>query len=133
MLGIPNLAFSKVLMLMMGFILKVFDAMQGKEMKNTFTAALCLGIVREEAVRCAMVANSIFESLGHVRFETHRVDNSLGHSFANIELSHGSLSMTKDAIIMSRSVTEEGVSRNTFIPAMDVVGREAGLAMFLHR
>jgi hypothetical protein len=80
-----------------------------------------------------MVADQIFESLGHVRFEMHRVDNSLGTGIANIELSHSSPSMPKDAIIMSRSVTKEGVSCNTFIPAMDIVGRETGLEVFLHR
>jgi hypothetical protein len=119
-------------MLVMGFTLKVFDAIEAEDIKNTFTA-LFLGVVREEAVRCAMVADQIFESLGHVSFKMHRVDDSLGTGFANIELSHGSPSMTEDTIIMSRSVTEECVSQNTFIPAMDIVGRETGLEMFLHR
>jgi hypothetical protein len=107
----------------MGFTLKVFDAIMAKDIKKRFTA-LCLGVAREEAVRHAMVADYIFESLGHVRFKRHRVEDSLGTGFANIDLNYSSPSMTKDAIIMSRSVTEEGVSCNTFIAAMDVIGRE---------
>jgi hypothetical protein len=66
--------------------LKVFDAIKAEDVKNTFTA-LCLGVVREEAVRRAMVADQIFKSLGHVRFKMHRVDDSLGTGFANIEWS----------------------------------------------
>jgi hypothetical protein len=133
-LCIPNLSFSKVLMLMMGFTLEVFDAIKTKDIKNTFTA-LSLGIIREEAVGCPMVlADQILESLGHVGFEAHRVDDSLGTGFSNIELSHSSSSMTEDAIIMSRSVTEEGVvSRHTFISSMNIVGRETGLEVFSHR
>jgi hypothetical protein len=119
-------------MLMVGFTLKVFNAIKAKDIKNVFTA-LGLGVVREEAVGGAMVADQIFESLGHVGFETNRLDNSLGTGFANIELSHNSPSMMEDAIIVSRSLTEEGVNCNTFIPVMDVVGREAGLVTFLHR
>ncbi len=64
----------------------------------------------------------------------HGIDNSLGASLADIELRHRSSSMTKGAIIMIRSVTEEdGVSCYTFIPAVDIVGRETGLEVFLHR
>ena len=48
-LGIPNLAFSKVLMLVMRFTLEVFDAIEAKDIKNTLPT-LGLGIVREEAV-----------------------------------------------------------------------------------
>jgi hypothetical protein len=70
-------------MLMMGFTMEVFDAMKAKDVKNTFTA-LGLSVVREEAVGCAMVVDQTFESLGHVGFETHRVDDSLGTGFANI-------------------------------------------------
>jgi hypothetical protein len=130
--GIRNLALSKVLMLMMGFTLKVFDAIEVEDVKDMLPA-LGLGVVREETVGCTMVVDQIFESLGHVGFETHRVDNSLGASLANIELSHSSLSMTKDAIIMSRSVTEEGVSRHAVTPLVDIVGRETGLEVFSHR
>jgi hypothetical protein len=119
-------------MLVMGFTLEVFDAIKVKDIKNTFTA-LSLGIIREEAVGCPMVADQILESLGHVGFEAHRVDNSLGTGFSNIELSHSSSSMTEAAIIMSRSVTEEGVSRHTFIPSINIVGRETGLEVFSHR
>jgi hypothetical protein len=38
--------------------------------------------------------------------------------------------MPEDAIIMSWSVTEEGVCGNTFIPAMDLVGRKTDLKCF---
>jgi hypothetical protein len=118
-------------MLMTGFPLKVFDAIKAKNIKNTFPA-LDLGVVRDKTVGCTMVADQIFKGLGHARFKNvHRVHNSLGTGLA--ELSHSSPSMTKDAIIISRSVTEEGVSCNTFIPAMDIVGMEAGFVVFLHR
>jgi hypothetical protein len=125
----PNLSFSKVLMLVMGFTLEVFDAIKAKAIKNAFTA-LSLGIIREKAVGCTMVVDQILVSLGHVGFEAHRVDDSLGTGFSNIELSHSSSSMTDDAIIMSRSVTEEGVSRHTFIPSMHIVSRETGPEVF---
>jgi hypothetical protein len=128
---IPNFALSKALMLVMGFTLEVFDAMKAKDVKNTFTT-LSLGVVREEAVGCAMVSDQILKSLGHVGFETHRVEDSLGTGFANIKLSHSSPNMPEDAIIMSWSVTEEGICSNTFIPAMDIVGREAGVEVFAH-
>jgi hypothetical protein len=52
-------------MLVMGFTLKVFDAIKAKDVKNTFTT-LSLGVVREEAVGCAMVLDQILKSLGHV-------------------------------------------------------------------
>jgi hypothetical protein len=122
---IPNFALSKALMLVMGFTLEVFDAIKA------FTT-LSLGVVREEAVGCAMVSDQILKSLGHVGFETHRVEDSLGTGFANIKLSHSSPNMPEDAIIMSWSVTEEGICSNTFIPAMDIVGREAGVEVFAH-
>jgi hypothetical protein len=123
-LGIPNLVFGKVLMLMVGFTLEVFDTIKAKNIKNRFTA-FGLGVVREEAVGCTMVEDQIFESLGHVEFKTHGVDVSLGVALANIALSHSRPSMT--------DTEEEGVSCKTFFPAMDVVSRETGLAVLLHR
>jgi hypothetical protein len=73
--GIRNLALSKVLMLMMGFTLKVFDAIEVEDVKDMLPA-LGLGVVREDTVGYTMVVDQIFESLGHVGFETHGVDNS---------------------------------------------------------
>jgi hypothetical protein len=132
-LGIRNLAFSKVLMLMiMGSTLETFDAIEVEDIKDTFPA-LGLGIVREKAFGCTTVADQIFKGLGHGRFKAHGEDNSLGTGLANIDLGHSSPTMNRDAIIMSRSDTEEGVSCNTFIPAMDIVGREPELVLFLHR
>jgi hypothetical protein len=43
-------------MLVKGLTLKVSHAKKAKDINNTFTA-LCLGIVREEAVRRAMVGD----------------------------------------------------------------------------
>jgi hypothetical protein len=116
-------------MLMMGFTLEVFDSIGAEDIEDTLPA-LGLGIVREEAVGYTMVADQVFKGLGGGRFRGHGVDNSLGTALANIELSHGSPTMAMDAMIMSRSVTEEGVSCNTFISSMEVVGREAGLIFF---
>ena len=62
----------------------------------------------------------------------HGIDNGLGAGLANIELSHSSTPMTKNPIFMGWSVTEEGVSCHTFIPPVDIVGREAGLEVFPH-
>jgi hypothetical protein len=72
-IGITNLAFSKVLMLVMGPALQIFDSIKVKKVKNIF-ATLNLGIVREEAAGCAMLANEVFESPGHVRLKVHGVD-----------------------------------------------------------
>ncbi len=46
-LGIPNLAFSKVLMLMIEFTFEVFDAIEADDAKDTLPT-LGLAIVREE-------------------------------------------------------------------------------------
>jgi hypothetical protein len=118
-------------MLMMGFTLEIFDAIEAEGIKDTLPAS-GLGVVGEETVGRTMVADQVLEGLGHVRFKAHGVDNSLGAGLANIELSHSRPTMTKDAIIMS-SVTEEGVSHYTFVPGVDIVGRETGLVVFLHR
>jgi hypothetical protein len=118
-------------MLMMRFTLEVFDAIETKDIKNKFPT-LGLGIVREETVGCTMVSNEVFKSLGHVRFQTRGIDNGLGTGLANIELSHSSTTMAKNPIIMGWSVTEEGASCYTFIPSMDIVGRETGLEVFSH-
>jgi hypothetical protein len=114
---------------MMGFTLEVFDAIDAEDIKDTFPA-LGLGIVRETTVGCTMAGDQIFKGLGHVRFKVHGVNESLETGLANIELGHSSgHTMTKDAIIMSRSVTEECFRSNTFIPTVDVVGREMGLVV----
>jgi hypothetical protein len=41
--------------------------------------------------------------------------------------------MAKDAIIMRRSVTEEGISGDALIPVMNIPHRKAGLEMFPNR
>jgi hypothetical protein len=51
----------------------------------------------------------------------------------NIELGHSGTTVTKDDIIMSRSVIEEGVCSNAFIPAMNLVCRGAGIVVFVHK
>jgi hypothetical protein len=68
----------------------------------------------------------------HIIFKkAHGVDNSLRTGLADIELGCSSSSMAKDAIIMSRSVTEEqGIRGDAFIPSVHLAHRETGLEMF---
>jgi hypothetical protein len=60
------------------------------------------------------LANEPFWSPRYVRLKVHGVDNSLKACLANIELGYSSTSMAKDAIIMSRSLTQQTVYVATF-------------------
>jgi hypothetical protein len=130
--GIANLALGKVLVLLMRFALEIFDSVESKDVQNAF-ATLGLGIVGEKAVRSTMFADEVLKSGRHFGFAAHRVDDSLGAVFADIELGHSATGMAKDAIVMGRGVAEEGVGSDIFVPAVNVAGREARAKMFAER
>jgi hypothetical protein len=96
-------------------------------------ATLNLGIVREEAVECSMLANEVFKSAGHVRLKAHGVDNSLRAGLANIELGHSSISMTQNVTIMVRRVAEESIHDSVLVPSVDIASGKEGLEMLPKR
>ncbi len=130
--GVADLAFGIVLMLMMGFALEILDGVEPKDIKDTF-AKLSLGVVQKEAVGCPMPTNEIFQGTGHFGFLGHGVDDCFGTVFANVELCHHGSAMTKDTVIVGRSVAEKGISGHFFIPTINVASREARSKMFAKR
>ena len=119
-------------MLMMWFALEILDGVEPKDIKDRF-ATLSLGVVQKEAVGCPMPTNEIFQGTGHFGFLGHGVDDRFGTVFANVELCHHGAAMTKDTVIMSGSVAEEGISGHFFIPTINVASREARLEVFAKR
>jgi hypothetical protein len=68
-----------------------------------------------------MVTDEIFQGGSYFGFVVHRIHHSFGAVLANIELSHGTAAMTEDAIVVSRSIAEEGIgTSNAFIPMMNI-------------
>ncbi len=120
---VTNFTFSKILVLMLRFTLDVLDLVETENVADTGTN-LDFGIVGEEAIASTMFADEVLKSGSHFGLAAHRVDNILGAFFANVELDHSTTCMAKDAIIVGRSVTEEGVGGNVLIPTVDVVGRK---------
>jgi hypothetical protein len=64
---LPILRLSKVLMLVIGLRLKIFDLVNTKDAKDLFTN-LDLGIIREETVGGTMLTDKILKGVGHLGF-----------------------------------------------------------------
>jgi hypothetical protein len=72
-----------------------------------------------------MTTDKVFQGCSHLRFIVHRIHNGLLAVLANIKLCHGTAAVTKDAIIVSRSIAKEGVGSSIFAPIMNIAGEEA--------
>jgi hypothetical protein len=68
-------------MLITGFTLEGFDAIEAEDVKDTLPAS-GIGIVREETIGCTMVADQIFKGLRHVRFKAHGIDRQQSWSWS---------------------------------------------------
>ena len=126
---IPNLAFGKVLVLVLRFALEVLDLVKAKDVTNA-SADLDLCIVGEEAVGGTVFPDEVLKGSGHFSFAFHTVGNKFGTAFAHVDLSHSATSMTHDSVDMSRGVREEGIGSDIFIPSINVGSRPASVVVF---
>ena len=124
-LDILDAPFNRVLMFIVGFGLTVTNAVEAVEGLDT-TTGFRLGIIRHEAKWSASLADEIFESRGHIGFRGHGVTSKVMRIKTGIELKHCGTPVTGDAIIMSRDIAEDGVSRDPFIQATYIGSRKAG-------
>jgi hypothetical protein len=80
-----------------------------------------------------MFTDKIFQSIGHLRFAFHAMCNGLGASLSSIDLCHGASGMAKNAIVVSRSVGEECISCDFFVPSVHIGGRPSGTVVLAER
>ena len=74
-----------------------------------------------------MFTDKIFLSIGRLQLASHPVCNILGASLSSVDLCHGISRMTKNAIVMSRSVGQELISRDAHlcVPTIHIGSRPA--------
>jgi hypothetical protein len=121
---VTNFSFGKVLVLVMRFALEVLDLLDPEDVMNAL-ANFNPSIVREETVGCAMFADKVLESGGHLGFSGHAISDGLGTVLACIYLSHGVPAVSEDAITVSGYIGEDCDSGNIFIPFADICSRPA--------
>ena len=66
-LDILDMTFDWVLVLVVGLILIIFDALHAKNIVDRF-GGFGLGIITAQAFHCTMVMNELFEGMGHHLF-----------------------------------------------------------------
>ena len=115
-------------MLMVGLRLSIINLIEAQKVLGV-AMELRLGIVTHESNGGTNRANVVFKSSGDLLFRAHRVAFDMPRSQSKEDLHHSGASMARDAIISSRSVTEEGVCGLPFIQTRHIGSREARLEM----
>ena len=113
-------------MLIVGLRLPVIDTVHPEQVLGS-PMELGFGIVTHETNRGTGGTDSILQGLRDLLLRSHWVPQNMSCLHANIDLHHSGTSMSRDSIISSWGVTEEGISGNPFIPAPDIGCREPGL------